>query len=131
MPMVEKDVILHQILTDLSGDDFFSKNFVFKGGTCLIKQHLGYFRFSEDADFTWSCPSRFKHMSAKKMRRTLSPIISAVGRILEGISVDRGLDFTCSKNNPKYVEVGGSNKMCTFKMWYDSAVLCKRSFVKI
>lgn len=129
--MVEKDVILHQILTDLSGDGFFSKNFVFKGGTCLIKQHLGYFRFSEDADFTWRRPSRFEGMSTKKMRRELSPIIDAVGGTLEGISAGRGLDFACSKDDPRYVEVGGSNKMCTFKMWYDSAVLGRRSFVKV
>ncbi len=32
----------------LSNDDFFSRNFLFKGGTCLIKNYLGYFRFSED-----------------------------------------------------------------------------------
>lgn len=30
--MVEKDILLHQILTDLSKDKFFSKNFLFKGG---------------------------------------------------------------------------------------------------
>ena len=41
--MVERDVILHQILTDLSNDGFFSKNFLLKGGTCLIKYYLGYF----------------------------------------------------------------------------------------
>lgn len=131
MQMVEKDVILHQILTDLSGDGFFSKNFVFKGGTCLIKQHLGYFRFSEDADFTWRRQSRFENMSTKKMRRELSPIIDAVGGTLEVISARRGLDFACSKDDPEYVEVGGSNKMCTFKMWYNSAVLDRRSFVKV
>jgi len=51
--LLEKDLILHQILLDLSKNRFFSKNFVFKGGTCLIKCYLGYFRFSEDVDFTW------------------------------------------------------------------------------
>jgi predicted nucleotidyltransferase component of viral defense system len=29
------------------------KNFLFKGGTCLMKNYLGYFRFSEDVDFAW------------------------------------------------------------------------------
>lgn len=50
--LVEKDFILHQVLLDLSKDEFFHKNFLFKGGTCLIKCYLGYFRFSEDIDFT-------------------------------------------------------------------------------
>jgi predicted nucleotidyltransferase component of viral defense system len=51
--LVEKDVILHQILTDLSKNTYFFDNFVFKGGTCLTKCYLGYYRFSEDIDFTW------------------------------------------------------------------------------
>lgn len=49
--LIEKDLILHQMLFDLSKNKFFSENFVFKGGTCLIKCYLGYFRFSEDIDF--------------------------------------------------------------------------------
>ncbi len=129
--MVERDVILHQILTDLSDDKFFSNNFLFKGGTCLIKHHLGYFRFSEDADFTWKDPSRFKDKTAKEIRKELSSTINMIGKILEQISSTRGLDFKCSKDNTDYVELGGSNKMCTFKMWYYSVVLKKRFFIKI
>jgi len=71
--MVERDVILHQILTDLSNDRFFSKNFIFKGGTCLIKHHLGYFRFSEDADFTWKDQSRLKDKTAKDGKKRTVP----------------------------------------------------------
>ena len=129
--MVEKDVILHQILTDLSNDGFFSKNFLLKGGTCLIKHYLGYFRFSEDADFTWRDQSRFRDKTAKEIRKELSPIINRIGKILEQISSSRGFDFKCLKNNMDYVEIGGSNKMCTFKMWYYSTVLKKRFFIKI
>ncbi len=29
--LIEKDLILHQILSDLSGDKFFTANFLFKG----------------------------------------------------------------------------------------------------
>jgi predicted nucleotidyltransferase component of viral defense system len=36
--LIEKDLILHQILADLSQDKFFAPNFLFKGGTCLIKR---------------------------------------------------------------------------------------------
>jgi predicted nucleotidyltransferase component of viral defense system len=51
--MIEKDIILHEILTYLSKDKFFAGSYFFKGGTCLIKHYLGYYRFSEDIDFTW------------------------------------------------------------------------------
>ena len=81
--MVERDIILHQILTDLSNDGFFSKNFLLKGGgTCLIKHYLGYFRFSEGADFTWRDQSRFRDKTAKEIREELSPIINRIGEDL-------------------------------------------------
>ncbi len=129
--MAERDVILHQILTDLAGDKFFFKNFLFKGGTCLIKHHLGYFRFSDDIDFTWKDQSKFKDKSAKAIRRELSLTISTLGKILEQISSARKLDFKYSKGDANYVELGGSNKTCTFKLWYHSAVLPKKLFIKV
>lgn len=61
--LIEKDIRIHLLLTDLSRDSFFSHNFVFKGGTCLISCYLGYFRFSEDIDFTWVDQSLFQHKS--------------------------------------------------------------------
>ena len=35
--MIERDVILHQILADLSNDKFLSKNLLFKGRNMLDK----------------------------------------------------------------------------------------------
>jgi predicted nucleotidyltransferase component of viral defense system len=129
--LLEKDLILHQILTDLSQDEFFSNNFVFKGGTCLTKCYLGYYRFSEDIDFTWKDQAVFKGKSQSQIRRTLSKIIDETGAIFEAIANKRGLDFKCDKQNKHYVELGGSNKMCTFKMWYHSETLNVESFMKI
>lgn len=129
--MVEKDILLHQVLTDLSSDRFFAKNMLFKGGTCLTKHYLGYFRFSEDMDFTWKDQSRFEGKTAGKIRSDLSRIINEVGSTFEGIASKRGLDFRCAKGNKDYVELGGSNKTCTFKIWYYSEVLRKKTFFKV
>jgi predicted nucleotidyltransferase component of viral defense system len=129
--MLEKDILLHQILTDLSKDKFFSRNFLFKGGTCLIKHHLGYLRFSEDIDFTWKNQSRFEGKSVKAIRRDLSTVISDIGKIFESIAEKRGLDFKCKKNDIHFVLLGGSNRMCTFNVWYDSVVLKKKTFIKV
>jgi predicted nucleotidyltransferase component of viral defense system len=127
--LVEKDVVLHQILTDLSKDGFFSKNFLFKGGTCLIKCYLGYLRFSEDIDFTWKNQKTYEGMSQSEVRRHLSGVIDEVGKTFEKISKAREFDFKCEKDNRNYVELGGSNKFCTFKVWYDSVVLGRKGFV--
>ena len=129
--LIEKDLILHQILTDLSQDKFFADNFLFKGGTCLIKCYFGYVRFSEDIDFTWKDQSAFRKMSGKKIRSKLSKIIDKTGSVFETIAKKRGLDFKCVKNNTDYVELGGSDKTCTLKIWYDSEILGRRSFVKV
>jgi len=129
--MIEKDLILHQILIDLSKNGFFPKNFIFKGGTCLIKHYLGYYRFSEDIDFTWKDQTIFEGKSQKEIRRYLSKIIDNIGKLFEEISAKRGLEFKCEKHNKKFVELGGGNKFCTFKIWYRSEVLTRESFMKV
>lgn len=129
--MLEKYLILHQVLTDLSQNEFFSKNFVFKGGTCLTKCYLSYYRFSEDIDFTWKDQTVFKDKSQTQIRRTLSQTIDETGAIFEKIASKRGLDFKCEKHNQHYVELGGSNKICTFKIWYHAETLNVESFVKV
>jgi predicted nucleotidyltransferase component of viral defense system len=129
--LIEKDLILHQILTDLSKDGFFASNFLFKGGTCLIKSYFGYRRFSEDVDFTWKNQTKFSRMSQKRIRVYLSKVIDKTGGVFEDIARRRGLDFKCDKRNPDYVEFGGGNKTCTLKIWYQSEVLNRRSFLKV
>jgi predicted nucleotidyltransferase component of viral defense system len=129
--IVEKDILLHQVLTDLSKDQYFAENMLFKGGTCLIKHYLGYFRFSEDMDFTWKDQSQFRGRTAAKLRSDLSDIIDKVGKVFEIIADKRKLDFRCTKDNRDYVELGGSNKTCTFKIWYSSDILQKRTFFKV
>lgn len=128
--LIEKDLLLHQILTDLSSDTFFSDNFLFKGGTCLIKGYIGYYRFSEDVDFTWRDQSVFEGKSGKEVRRYLSTLIDDMGELFEEVSAQRGFDFRCDKRDRNYVELGGSDRMCTFKLWYDSETLGRRSFIK-
>lgn len=129
--LIEKDLILHQILTDLSKDDFFSSNFLFKGGTCLIKCYFGYLRFSEDIDFTWKAQGAFNGMSQKKIRLYLSKVIDTTGAVFEDIAKKRGLDFKREKRNIDYMEFGGGNKTCTLKIWYDSGMLKRHSFLKV
>ena len=131
LDLIEKDILLHKILHLLSEDDLFRNNLSFKGGTCLIKSYLGYYRFSEDLDFTWRDRNSFNNMSSKKMRKLLSVMIDRIGKSFEAIGEVIGLDFTCDKANRKYVELGGSNKMVTFKMWYESSILEYHTFLKI
>lgn len=129
--LLEKDIHIQKILLDLTMDDFFSKNFAFKGGTCLIKCYLGYYRFSEDIDFTWIDQSIFKDKSQKEIRRLISDLKDKVGKLLVKISKGKRFDFVLDKDNRNYVEFGGGNKFVTFKVWFDSEILKRKSFIKI
>ncbi len=129
--LIEKDLILHQVLFDLSKNKFFHDNFAFKGGTCLAKCYLDYFRFSEDIDFTWKNQIVFDGKSQKKVRRYLSPVIDSIGEIFEEVAKAHKLDFRCLKDDRNYVELTGGDKTCTFKVWYQSEVLGRRSFLKV
>jgi len=129
--LVEKDILLHRLLRHLSLHPEFNENYLFKGGTCLIKCHLGYYRFSEDVDFTWRHQERFEGKTRNQLRRTLSTTINQLGRLLEDFAQEEGMDFTCDKSNREYVELGGGNKTCTFKLWYTSKVFGMKSFVKV
>lgn len=129
--LIEKDIIIHEILSDLSTDNFFAKNFLFKGGTCLVKSFIGYVRFSEDIDFTWKDQDIFKSKSVKELQKELSSLISKTGKIFENIAASRGLDFKCEKSNNNYVDIGGGGKICTFYIRYSSEILKNPSFLKV
>ena len=126
--LLEKDFILHTMLLDLSKTGF-SKEYAFKGGSCLIKHYLGYYRFSVDLDFTFLDQSVFKGLSQKAIRRLLSERIDSIGKLFEIIAERRGLKFKCDKRDRRYVELGGGNKFLTFKFWFPTPDI--ETFVKV
>ena len=129
--LIEKDIILSKILFHLMQDKNFSQNYVFKGGTCLTKCYLGYYRFSEDMDFTYLNQKDFTGKSKNKLRETMSDKINQLGRLIEAVAKKLDLDFKMEKDNKRYFQFGGSNAFVTFKIWYNSLELGKETFVKI
>jgi len=129
--LIEIDLILHQILTELTKDANFSENYAFKGGTCLIKCHLDYYRFSEDLDFSWINQNVFLNKTEKQIRKDLSKEINSITNLLEKISSKLHLTFKADKQNSKFIEFGGSNKFVTFKLWHNSIELNREQFIKI
>lgn len=129
--LLEKDIILQILLNEFCGIQEFHDNFAFKGGTCLIKCYLGYYRFSEDLDFTYLRQKEFSGKSEKQIRKMLSGRIDSIASIVRAISEKQGMDFKEGKHNKQYVELGGSNKFVTFKIWYFSDILNMKTFVKV
>ncbi len=129
--LTEKDLYLQALLTKLSKSKYFSKNFVFKGGTCLTKAYFGYYRFSEDLDFTWINQKAFEDKSEKQIRKILSKEINKIMEIIEKTAKELGLEFKPVKSDRRYVQLGGSNRFVTFKLWYNQAKEKRETFIKI
>ena len=129
--LIEKDILLHSILYKLAKDEWFKENFAFKGGTCLIKCHFGYYRFSEDLDFTYLSQKEFEGKSEKQIRKTISEKVDRVSALLSDVPKEFETSFKPEKDNSKYFEFGGGNKLTTFKIWYKSKIAEKESFVKV
>ncbi|WP_297518299.1 nucleotidyl transferase AbiEii/AbiGii toxin family protein [Thermococcus sp.] len=64
--LIEKDVVLHTILKGIYSNEHFAENYLFKGGTCLVKCYFGYYRFSVDLDFTFKNQEKWKKGSQRE-----------------------------------------------------------------
>ena len=129
--LIEKDIILHRLLFELLLDTKFDAEYAFKGGTCLMKCHLGYYRFSEDLDFTWLNQKTLKNKSEKQIRKILSGEITHLASLLEKIAQKTGLEFKANKKDNRYFDFGGSNAYVTCKLWYTSHGTQESNFIKI
>lgn len=129
--LIEKDIYLHRLLLFLSSQNLFSGNYAFKGGTCLTKCYYGYYRFSEDLDFSYVNQDEFKQKSQKEIRRIVNKKIDSLILLLEKHAKESNMDFKPGKSDTHYIELGGSSKFTTFKLWYNSGVIGVPRFIKI
>ncbi|MBI2631705.1 nucleotidyl transferase AbiEii/AbiGii toxin family protein [Candidatus Pacearchaeota archaeon] len=120
--LIEKDFYLNILLLKINFEEY-----VFKGGTCLAKAYLDYFRFSEDLDFTFIDQNLFEGKSNKSIKKLCKEKINAFGEQLEKV----GFNFKFNKADRNFVEIGNNNKLVTYKVYYDSFLTGKPSFIKI
>jgi len=103
--LLEKDYHLTRILHKLSEEKI--KNLVFKGGTCLNKCYLGFYRLSEDLDFVFN--QDVKKFSKTQIRKRVNKLRREFFKILKelGLEVDKkfgkGWKMLTSKKEPKIV----------------------------
>ncbi|MFH1721722.1 MAG: nucleotidyl transferase AbiEii/AbiGii toxin family protein [Candidatus Altiarchaeota archaeon] len=112
--LLEKDYHLHRILVEMNQDPWVSERIVFKGGTCLIKAYLGYFRFSEDLDFTWANQEDWSGKTPSAVRKACSKHITEFGEHLEEICGRLDLKFKSSKEEKTAIEIGGGGRLVRF-----------------
>jgi predicted nucleotidyltransferase component of viral defense system len=129
--LIEKDLYLQGMLLGLSQSDYFSKNFAFKGGTCLTKAYFGYYRFSEDLDFTWINQDALAAKSQKQARKKLANELDRLIEVVDSAAKTVGLCFEPKKTDKRYIQLGGSNRFATFCLWYKPIDSEQETFMKI
>ena len=129
--IIEKDFHLHRLLYEISQDDYLKENLIFKGGTCLLKAYLGYYRFSEDIDFTWKKIDIWKNRNKTTTTRLCSIEITKLVNRFKSISDSLDLDFNGDKRNADEVHISSGGRMVQFFPGYRSDILEILSRIKI
>lgn len=127
--IIEKDYRLHRLLHEISQSRLLKDCLVFKGGTCLIKAYAGYYRFSEDVDFTRRQDSDWLNSLGKSAARTGKRCSEEISKYLEEFkSISRRLALGFSGDKAKSfalggdVDIHGGGKMVDFWLRYRSDV---------
>jgi len=102
---LEKDYHLTRILHKISERKI--KDLVFKGGTCLNKCYLGFYRLSEDLDFIFN--REVKGLSKAQIKKVLDNLRRTIFEILNELGLEinkelgKGWKMLTSKEWPKIV----------------------------
>lgn len=114
--LIEQDILIHRLLDTINTSPPFTGNYLFKGGSCLVKCYFGYYRFSVDLDFTWKHQTHF-NVAKSTLQRRLKEETMSFGKSLMEAAKKLDLDFKNDPTDRRYIEFGGSKRMTTYKLW--------------
>jgi len=103
--LLEKDYYLTRILHKIAEKQI--KDFVFKGGTCLNKCYLGFYRLSEDLDFVYN--KDVKNLTKIQIKKILDKLRRELFDILNELELKtnkelgEGWKMLTSKEDPKII----------------------------
>jgi predicted nucleotidyltransferase component of viral defense system len=82
--LIEKDYFCSVVLEYLAAHD---AELTFKGGTCLAKVHSGFYRLSEDLDFSVATPPNASRKERSRRGGRLAPILRDIPGRLPGFQL--------------------------------------------
>jgi|SRR3989344_2039282 len=119
--LLEKDYHLTRILHKICEKTM--KNLVFKGGTCLNKCYLGFYRLSEDLDFVFN--KDVKGLSKTQIKKILDNLRRIIFEILNELDLDtnnelgKGWKMLTSNEEPK---IAGLEIITQYKSLIDNSI---------
>ncbi len=128
--LIEGDLILCNILAGVASNSECLDNFLLKGGTCLIKSYLDYYRFSEDLDVTFRKQDIINDLSKREKKEYKNQLLRDFSELLETISKNNGFDFKNIKSDTKYY-MFRTDQFVDLKLYYKSSILGTLRSIKI
>ena len=123
LDLIKRDVLLHAILYDIYSGDL-GDILLFKGGSCLIKCYLGYYRFSVDLDFTFSRQDLFKGKTRKEIRRIiLRDLLPTIVKDIAKISSKYNLTFKPELSDREFFEFERNSRLVIIKLYHDESLI--------
>jgi hypothetical protein len=97
--LVEKDYFCSLILAYLyAGDD---RNLVFRGGTALNKIYAGFYRLSEDLDFSISTPADSTRAERSRLMEPFKKMFEVLPKVIPGLTLTEKI--TGRNNSLQYI----------------------------
>jgi predicted nucleotidyltransferase component of viral defense system len=96
--LIEKDYFCSVILQHLVAD---APGLIFRGGTCLAKVHLGFYRLSEDLDFLVSTPVEATRKERSQRAAESKAAVAAIPKQLPGLGI--ATPFTGANQSSQYI----------------------------
>jgi len=115
--LIEKDYFCSVVLAYLAGA--LNEALVFKGGTCLTKVHAGFYRLSEDLDFTMPMPIAARQSDRS---RTIKPVKQALREMCEALP---------ELHEEEVLRGANGSRQYVGSLRYDSLLQRRRETIKI
>lgn len=119
--LVEKDFYLHSLLGEIAKNEYLQSRLLFKGGTCIVKAYVPYYRFSEDIDFGWQDPGIWANKSKKRIEKDCLIEIKRILEELEMIAGSLNLGFNPKIDEREGVFISNSGTKVTMHFIYSSS----------
>jgi len=124
--IIEKDLLLTLLLAEFQKHNGIFKELIFKGGTLLSRNYLGYHRFSEDLDFVYKDSNELRAMPRRTREKKIKLFVDIFVPKLKEVADLLELDFSIDRSNQKYCSILSGRVVYVLRLYYT-----KERYIKI
>ncbi len=118
--IIAKDLLLTLILAEFQKENEIFNDLIFKGGTLLSRNYLGYHRFSEDLDFVHRDSANIRRFARSERERRIKSFIDLFVPKLKKVADTLSLNFSTNRSDTNYCSILHGRTVYIFRVYYES-----------